>query len=60
MTIHDRLGFALSGADSNSAESYETALAGLQRFVGDPVSAVDAAIAARPDFVMAHVLKGWL
>lgn len=60
MTIHDRLGFALSGADSNSAESYETALAGLQRFVGDPVSSVDAAIAARPDFVMAHVLKGWL
>ncbi|APH73889.1 tetratricopeptide repeat protein [Aquibium oceanicum] len=60
MTMHDRLGFALSGADTASAERYEAGLSGLQRFVGDPVAHADAAIAQSPGFVMAHVLKGWL
>lgn len=60
MTVHDRLGFALSGADTDAAVHYEQGLAGLQRFLGDPVAHADRAIAARPDFVMAHVLKGWL
>lgn len=58
--IRDRLGFFLSGADAAAAEAYESGLAGLQAFVGDPVAHADRAIAARPDFVMAHVLKGWL
>ncbi|PSM17585.1 tetratricopeptide repeat protein [Nitratireductor sp. StC3] len=60
MTVHDRLGFALSGASADSAEDYETGLAALQRFAGDPVDAVERALAASPAFVMAHVLKGWL
>jgi tetratricopeptide (TPR) repeat protein len=60
MTIRDRLGFELTGADGRAAEAYEAGLAGLQAFVGDPVAHADRAIAARPDFVMAHVLKGWL
>lgn len=58
--IRDRLGFSLSGADAASLDHYEAGLAGLQAFVGDPVGHADRAIEARPDFVMAHVLKGWL
>jgi hypothetical protein len=58
--IRDRLGFLLTGADGASHAHYEAGLAGLQAFVGDPVAHADRAIATRPDFVMAHVLKGWL
>lgn len=58
--VKDRLGLALSGADEASAAHYERGVSELQRFVGDPVGSADKAIAAAPDFVMAHVLKGWL
>ncbi|MGF7005714.1 tetratricopeptide repeat protein [Aminobacter sp. BE322] len=56
----DVLGLALSGADEAAATHYERGVSELQRFVGDPVGSADKAIAAAPDFVMAHVLKGWL
>lgn len=56
----DRLGLALSGADEAAAAHYQRGVSELQRFVGDPVGSADKAIAASPDFVMAHVLKGWL
>ena len=58
--LRDRLGFVPSGADAASLDHYEAGLAGLQAFLGDPVAHADRAIEARPDFVMAHVLKGWL
>lgn len=58
--MKDSLGFAVTGADPQALDSYHAALAGLQCFSGEPVAAVDGAIAARPDFVMAHVLKGYL
>lgn len=58
--MKDALGLAISGADDSSLAHYAAALAGLQRFVGDPVGAADAAIAQRPGFVMAHVIKGYL
>ncbi|MBL8581864.1 MAG: tetratricopeptide repeat protein [Rhizobiaceae bacterium] len=60
METLDALGLPLSGADAGSLEFYEKGLGELQRFAGDPVGSVDAAIALRPDFVMAHVLKGYL
>ncbi len=60
MTIADCLGLPLTGADQNSLAAYEKAVGELQRFAGDPVASVDAALAARPDFVMAHVFKGYL
>ncbi len=60
MTITDQLGLTLSGASSASAVHYERALHELQCFIGDPVASVDAALAESPDFVMAHVLKGYL
>jgi len=58
--MKDHLGLELTGADGTALPPYQRALAGLQCFAGDPVSAVEEAIAARPDFVMAHVLKGYL
>ena len=58
--MKDRLGLDVSGADRAALDEYEQALAGLQRFTGDPVALVDAAIARRPGFAMAHALKGWL
>ena len=60
MAATDKIGLTLSGADAASAAHYEKALHQLQCFVGDPVGSVDAAIAASPGLVMAHVLKGYL
>ncbi|GAA2830268.1 hypothetical protein EDC40_10234 [Aminobacter aminovorans] len=58
--VKDALVLALSGADEAAADHYQRGVSELQRFVGDPVGSADKAIAAAPDFVMAHVLKGWL
>ncbi|TAN15008.1 MAG: tetratricopeptide repeat protein [Rhizobiaceae bacterium] len=60
MTIHDSLGLPLGGATAASLDAYERAVGGFQRFGGDPLASADAAIAAAPGFVMAHVLKGYL
>jgi hypothetical protein len=57
--MKDDLGLELSGADHDSFAHYRAALRGLQTFTGDPVAAIDAAIASAPGFVMAHVLKGY-
>jgi len=56
----DSLGHVMTGADTGVITHYEAALRGLQLFVGDPVAELDRALALRPDFVMAHVLKGYL
>ncbi|WP_255836690.1 tetratricopeptide repeat protein [Pseudomonas benzenivorans] len=60
MTTRDMLGLTLSGADSTSLAHYENALRQFQCYRGDPLAAVDAALAASPAFVMAHVLKAYL
>ena len=60
MTHKDQLGNTLTGATAAALPHYETALAELQCYRGDPVASVNAAIKEAPGFVMAHVLKGWL
>ena len=60
MADKDSLGLTLSGADATGAAHYVKALHELQCFIGDPVATIDAAIGESPDFVMAHVLKGYL
>ncbi len=60
MPITDNLGLAVSGASAAGLERYHEALRGLQCFIGDPIAALDRALADDPDFVMAHVLKGYL
>jgi tetratricopeptide (TPR) repeat protein len=58
--VKDRVGLEVSGADAAALDLHEQALGGLQRFTGDPVGLVNSAIALRPEFAMAHALKGWL
>lgn len=60
MALKDSLGLAMTGASAGSLALYDEALRGLQRFVGDPVGALDKALAADPDFLMAYILKGYL
>ena len=60
MSIHDELGLACTGADTESLDHYRSALRGFQCYVGDPVADIDAAIALRPDFVMARLLRAYL
>src|SRR5262245_42498226 len=60
MISTDTSGHPLSGANAAALRHYETARRQLNLYGGDPVAAVDAAIAGSPDFVMAHALKAWL
>jgi len=45
---------------SAKADHYQRALRQLQCYIEDPVASVDQAIAERPRFVMAHVLRAYL
>jgi hypothetical protein len=56
----DSLGLAITAVDAGAVHLYEQALRGLQTFTGDPVGGANAAIAADPSLVMAHVFKGYL
>jgi hypothetical protein len=60
MPVKDVFGLAFSGATEAGFTPYSHAVRELQCFVGDPVASVDRAIAENPDFVMAHVFKGYL
>ncbi len=60
ISVRDNLGLHLSGSDPDSLEHYEQGLGQFQCYAGDPLAAVDAALALRPDFVMAHVLRAYL
>jgi len=58
--LRDSRGHVLSGATARSLPHYETAVRQFSLFMGDPVATIDQAIAASPDFVMAHALRAWL
>jgi hypothetical protein len=58
--MHDDRGHPLTGATAQSLPHYETALRDFNLYINDPVAGVDEAIAASPDFVMAHALRAWL
>jgi tetratricopeptide (TPR) repeat protein len=60
MAIRNEHGLIHSGADQKSLETYERALRQLQCYIEDPVETVDHAITESPEFVMAHVLRGYL
>ena len=61
MAESDSLGLdALRRRRGRRRRTTNRALHELQCFIGDPVGSVNAAIAANPGFVMAHVLKGYL
>ena len=50
----------MSGANAESAELFNTALAAFNIYRGDPVALAEEAIAAAPDFAMGYVLKAYL
>jgi hypothetical protein len=58
--MQDSLGLQVTGATPAALEHYQRALHELNCFIGNPVATIDQAIAAAPDFLMAHVFKGYL
>lgn len=58
MNLKDHRQDVVTGATPDALELFETALAELQCYRGDPLATIDKAIAAAPGFVMAHLLKG--
>jgi tetratricopeptide (TPR) repeat protein len=60
MTVKDRQGHPLSGADAAAAEAYERALEQLRCYVGDPLAALQPVLAAAPGMTMGHVLVAYL
>lgn len=57
MPLTDPRGAPLSTSDPAAVEALEEAHLCLLRYRGDPLAAIDAALAAAPDFVMGHVFK---
>jgi hypothetical protein len=60
MSSKDFAGNPVTGASAKALDGYETALAQLRCYIGDPVALADQAIAASPGMTMAHALKAWL
>ena len=60
MNLKDLHGHTLSGAAGDSVDSYQHALEQLHCYVGDPLGAVQAALAKAPDMTMAHALVAYL
>ena len=58
--MKDPQGLALSGATDAGLQAYLEAQDQLECFIGDPVAAVERAIAASPGMTMAWLLKAWL
>ena len=57
---HDAQGHSLSGATSEAVAAYDQAVRAFNLVTGDAVGLFDAARAAAPDFVMAHLGKAWV
>jgi hypothetical protein len=60
MNLNDATGLAVSGATADGLIAFERAQHEFRCLIGDPVATVEAALAAAPRMVMAHVLKTWL
>jgi tetratricopeptide (TPR) repeat protein len=60
MNQRDSAGHPMTGATADALAHFETATHQFRCFIGDPVASVDAALAAAPQMVMAHVLKAYL
>lgn len=58
--MQDQAGHAVSGATSEALALFETALGQFHTYTGNPLETAEAAIAAAPDFAMAHLLRAHL
>ena len=60
MTLKDARGLEVSTSSRDALDGYELALRRLQTYSGDPIAAIDGAIAADPGFGLAHSFKAHL
>lgn len=60
MTMKDFRGDAVSGATAEALAHFEKGLSDFHCYYGNPFEPLDAAIAASPDFAMAHVMRAHL
>jgi len=60
MNQRDSAGHPVTGATAQAVAHFETAAHEFRCYIGDPVASIEAALAAAPRMVMAHVLKGYL
>ena len=60
MNQRDSAGHPMTGATAEGLACFETATHQSRCYIDDPVASVDAALAAAPQMVMAHVLKAYL
>lgn len=58
--LDDHRGLAVSTTSSRALEHFETAIAQFHAYRGDPLATLDDAIAADPDFAMAHLAKAFV
>jgi tetratricopeptide (TPR) repeat protein len=58
--LNDHRGLAVSTDSSDALDHFETALIQFQTYRGDPIATLDAALAADPDFALAHLAKAFL
>ncbi len=57
MSRRDQWGCAHSTGEAASIEAYQAAVSQFNRYRGDPVATIDAALAADPDFAGGHILR---
>ena len=55
--LTDDRGLQVTVGSQDALDKFETALAQMLSYTGDPVESIDQAIAADPDFVLAHCLR---
>jgi tetratricopeptide (TPR) repeat protein len=55
--FRDRRGVAMTAADPQSLEVFETALRQLQTYRGDAIATIDSALAEDPGFVSGHIFR---
>ena len=60
MTRSDKQGNELRNASAEAAAAFNRGLDALNVYQGDPVAIVDEALVDSADFVMGHVLRGYL
>ncbi|MFZ1414083.1 MAG: tetratricopeptide repeat protein [Defluviicoccus sp.] len=58
--LTDRQGNTVTGANGKAVELFDYAVEAFNLYRGDPIALVNEAIAAAPEFTMAHALKAYL
>jgi tetratricopeptide (TPR) repeat protein len=59
-SLIDALGHPVSGANAAAIDHYEIAAHELRCLIGDPLAAIDRALAEAPAMSVAHTLRAWL